>query len=190
MNSATDIDKQTISLTDILDEREVMYDELTQQAFTCVVPKLTRSVNNCIEMTEDIEWISMEYVEDIDGFLRVFGLSSVLDKENNEDIPIDAKRMIRLVLPIKLLLDGTEEELTLFIEELGIIAAVAGEEQLRIILTEYHLNDLEKLSNNKNYTDLISNTKKHKLSHGDDFDVNLLTDQQLKSLFQMTNTKH
>ena len=136
MTKKINIDGEDIqpTLLDVLTFRDASYNSLTEAAFISIRNKLNAACCTFLKIETPINWVKIETVSGIEGFVSVSGIvcppigNSILIDENVVEITTDNfekyKRPVRFILPIRLLDYGDTEEIINFIIVTGIICLI------------------------------------------------------------------
>lgn len=185
-----DIDMSGMNLLDVLVLRDDAYVHLTKKAIALFGSRLSAAASRYLNNNNPLEWNGVEPITNLSGFARVMGVAvpeiGTVMSVGSEDIEVTAenqkkyKQIVRFILPVNLLKDGTEIELFDFIEELAKIAALTVEQELETILRDYLTYGLSKLSDHEKYAKIVKLPKETITSL--DFEISDLSKQQREAL--------
>lgn len=191
---------QTANLSDLLDFRESMFNNLTEAAFKSFQVKLTEAVVFYLNLTTDhpIQWGTVDKFKGLAGFvviagfvLPIIGSEFKISETEIETVTQDNfqkfRHLVRFILPTKLLETGTRLELSNFIRDLTAVIGIASEQDLQQLLKEYNFGEMEALTSHPSYTKLLDKVIKPKEFDG--FDISNLTPEQIKKFYLLNHTK-
>lgn len=171
--------------------RDRIHSALTKKVLGEISHPLTEAINMFSGSNENIDWYSIESVAGLEDYVRVVGFSLpipgtsiivegqpiLITEENNNKY----KKVIRFVLPTKLIASDNVDLLASFVADLSAIAAISTDRDMENLLKSYLYNNLQRLTDSPFYYKILDKATKPSEAFG--FNISDLNDEQVKSLF-------
>lgn len=192
VNSLKKMESNKIDL--LLDMRENIYSEQTREIVDLFDLRLSNAVKIFLKTNQKINWILVDLLPSLKGFVRVMGsltaavedVNQFFENLNNEieikEHPQNYNQFINLVLPIEMLNSGSVDQLVHFINDLSAVILLVDEKEMIKIFNAYHAQKPEKMSDLDIYKKLF---RKKRLNENKKSEFSLidLTENQLDSLY-------
>ena len=124
-----DADDIPTTLDGLIAYRDFIYSTLTQDIVALISGKLNSALAEFIPNSISIEWSTMEKVPSLQSCVRMIGSSSPVlgstAKIADKDVTVTAenarlfRNLIRFTFPIRLLEDGSEEQIISYIKDIS-----------------------------------------------------------------------
>lgn len=188
----------TATLIELIDFRESMYQNLTQTAFKPFESKLSDAVTFFLNTKSPVHWLTVEKLKDIEGFVTISGfvlpeIGSTFKASETDSVVITPdnfqkfRSLVRFVIPVRLLEEGSKMQILGFIRDLSAISAITPPEELERMLKEFHFDDMVSLTSHESYNKMLDKVTKPKEIDG--FDVSEFSDEQIKQMHMFTHAR-
>ena len=186
-----DADDIPTTLDGLIAYRDFIYSTLTQDIVALISGKLNSALAEFIPNSISIEWSTMEKVPSLQSCVRMIGSSSPVlgstAKIADKDVTVTAenarlfRNLIRFTFPIRLLEDGSEEQIISYIKDISYISTIVTEADLEQLLSTYDFDKNIELHDTAEYARIMDKATKPKEILG--FSTDFLSDEHIKSLF-------
>lgn len=189
-----DTDDIPTTLDGLVAYRDFIYSSLSQDIIALFSARLNSALTQFIPNSSDIEWSTIEKVPRLQAYVRMVGSSSPVlgsvAKVDGNDVTITEqnarmfRNLIRFIFPIKLLEDGSVEQITTYIKDISYISTVVTEVDIERLLSTYDFSQNIDLHNTAEYVRILDKSTKPKEIMG--FATDFLSDEHVHALFLAT----
>lgn len=177
-------------ILDLLEERSKIYAQITERVLNSFGDCLTEVIKKYSSEDTDVILRDIQTIDSLNGFVKVeatgwpaVGITIAVDggqvkiDESNKNL---FKRVIRLVLPVKLLITRDVENLVKFATDLSYIIPIASDPDIEKLLKMYYNGPSKTLSDVPSYYLILEKQTRPKTV--EDFSTATLSEKQLDAL--------